>query len=65
MSTPYERLAARQPPGFRQRPKASHVWWCIDCQLGCESLNGHQGHDLTRIGPKGEKDGTQTDSLDG
>ena len=38
--------------GMRAKPKASHRWWCETCRRGSESLNGHQGHDLTRIGPK-------------
>ncbi len=50
--TPYERITANEPPGFRQRPKPSHIWWCFDDQRGCETLNGHEGHDLVRIGPK-------------
>ena len=52
IKTPHERLMANEPPGFRQRPKSSHVWWCFDDQRGCETLNGHEGHDLVRIGPK-------------
>jgi hypothetical protein len=47
----YEELMSRFP-GMRAKPKAAHVWWCVDCQRGSESLNGHQGHDLVRIGPK-------------
>ena len=27
-------------------------WWCSNCQTRCESLNGHWGHDLYRVGPK-------------
>ena len=37
---------------MRAKPKASHRWFCETCQRGSESLKGHQGHDLYRIGPK-------------
>lgn len=28
-------------------------WWCVTCKRGSSTLNGHWGHDLVRIGPKG------------
>ena len=37
---------------FPAKPKAAHRWWCETCRRGAESLRGHQGHDLYRIGPK-------------
>ena len=37
---------------MKAKPKAGHIWWCVTCQRGTESANGHQHHNLYRIGPK-------------